>query len=110
VSDSLLPQITLESTVASTAVTEALVAVGFGVLGLVSLIFSLLFLSCSGPSAAFAPAEPVPRQPDRVADVRLCRRVLVFSATSALVIGDRSEVSVIADLPLRAWRCSSPSP
>ena len=40
----LLPRITAEATVASTRVTEALVAVGFGVLGLVSLIFSLLFL------------------------------------------------------------------
>ena len=34
----------MESTVASTRVSDALVAVGFGVLGLVSVIFSLLFL------------------------------------------------------------------
>jgi hypothetical protein len=40
----LLPRITLDSTVASTRVTETLVAVGFGVLGLVTVIFSLLFL------------------------------------------------------------------
>ena len=40
----LLPRITLDSTVASTRVTETLVAVGFGILGLVTVIFSLLFL------------------------------------------------------------------
>jgi hypothetical protein len=39
----LLPRITVESTVASTRVTDALVAAGFGVLGLVTAIFSLLF-------------------------------------------------------------------
>jgi hypothetical protein len=40
----LLPRITVESTVSGVRVSEALVAVGFGVLGLVSIIFSLLFL------------------------------------------------------------------
>ena len=40
----LLPQITVAPTVASSRVTETLVGVGFGVLGLVSIIFSLLFL------------------------------------------------------------------
>jgi len=40
----LLPRITLDTTVASARVTETLVAVGFGVLGLVTIIFSLLFL------------------------------------------------------------------
>jgi hypothetical protein len=37
----LLPRINAEPTVASTRVTETLVGVGFGVLGLVSIIFSL---------------------------------------------------------------------
>jgi uncharacterized membrane protein len=40
----LLPRITVAPTVASTRVTEALIGVGSGVLGLVSIIFSLLFL------------------------------------------------------------------
>jgi uncharacterized membrane protein len=39
----LLPRIHSDVTVASTRVTEVLVAVGFGVLGLVTIIFSLLF-------------------------------------------------------------------
>ena len=40
----LLPRISTGSSVASTRVTEALVTIGFGTLGLVSVIFSLLFL------------------------------------------------------------------
>ncbi|HEX3311583.1 MAG TPA: hypothetical protein VHS32_35500 [Streptosporangiaceae bacterium] len=40
----LLPRITVAPTVASSRVTETLIGVGFGVLGLVSIIFSLLFL------------------------------------------------------------------
>ncbi|HJY93475.1 MAG TPA: hypothetical protein VJ371_00880, partial [Streptosporangiaceae bacterium] len=40
----LLPRINAEPTVASSRVTETLIGVGFGVLGLVSIIFSLLFL------------------------------------------------------------------
>ena len=40
----LLPRITAAPTVASSRVAEALIGVGFGVLGLVSIIFSLLFL------------------------------------------------------------------
>ena len=39
----LLPRIHADATVASTRVTETLVGVGFGVLGLVTVIFSLLF-------------------------------------------------------------------
>ena len=46
----LLPQITARPSVASSRVTEALIGVGFGVLGLVSVIFSLLFLACRGLS------------------------------------------------------------
>jgi hypothetical protein len=40
----LLPRIAFESTVASSRVTDLLIGVGFGVLGLVTIIFSLLFL------------------------------------------------------------------
>ena len=40
----LLPRITAAPTVASSRVAEALIGVGFGVLGLVTIIFSLLFL------------------------------------------------------------------
>jgi hypothetical protein len=57
----LLPRITAAPTVASTRVTDALVGVGFGVLGLVSIIFSLLFLVVPArrPAERRAAAAPV---------------------------------------------------
>jgi hypothetical protein len=60
----LLPRITFDSTVASSRVTDALVAVGFGVLGLVTIIFSLLFLV----AAPWAPRKLV-----SIANVRMIR-------------------------------------
>jgi hypothetical protein len=57
----VLPRITIESTMASTRVTAALVAVGFGVLGLVAVIFSLLFLVVQWAlQQQVAPADPAP--------------------------------------------------
>jgi hypothetical protein len=50
-----LPRITTETSVASTRVTETLVAVGFGVLGLVSIIFSLLFLTVQWAFGSLSP-------------------------------------------------------
>jgi hypothetical protein len=82
----LLPRITLDSTVAGTRETEALVAVGFGVPGLVTVIFSLLFLIVQWAFTGLPPwLTPVPRRPDRVADLRPCRRVFVLSVTIALI-------------------------
>src|SRR6185312_5604683 len=51
----LLPRITVAPTVASTRVTEALIGVGFGVLGLVSIIFSLLFLVVQWAFSSLSP-------------------------------------------------------
>ena len=51
----LLPRITAEPTVASSRVTDALVGVGFGVLGLVSIIFSLLFLVVQWAFSSLSP-------------------------------------------------------
>jgi hypothetical protein len=51
----LLPQITAASSVASSRVTEALVGVGFGVLGLVTIIFSLLFLVVQWAFSSLSP-------------------------------------------------------
>lgn len=52
----LLPRITTETSVASTRVTDILVTVGFGIVGLVSIIFTLLFLV-----AQWAFSSPSPR-------------------------------------------------
>ena len=51
----LLPRISVESTVASSRVTETLIGVGFGVLGLVSIIFSLLFLVVQWAFSSLSP-------------------------------------------------------
>ena len=51
----LLPRITTDATVASTRVTDALVAVGFGVLELVTVIFSLLFLVVQWAFSSLSP-------------------------------------------------------
>jgi uncharacterized membrane protein len=92
----LLPRITAEPTVASTRVTEALIGVGFGVLGLVSVIFSLLFLVVQWAFGSLSPRLNLFRDDPIVwRTFGLAVGVFVFSVTSALVIGNDPEVSVI---------------
>ena len=92
----LLPRITLDSTVASTRVTETLVAVGFGVLGLVTIIFSLLFLVVQWAFTSLSPRLNLFRDDPIVwRTFALAIGVFVFSVTTALVIGDQQKVSVI---------------
>ena len=92
----LLPRITLDSTVASTRVTETLVAVGFGVLGLVTIIFSLLFLVVQWAFTSLSPRLNLFRDDPIVwRTFALAVGVFVFSVTAALVIGDQQKVSVI---------------
>jgi uncharacterized membrane protein len=92
----LLPRITVEPTVASSRVTEALVGVGFGVLGLVSIIFSLLFLVVQWAFSSLSPRLNLFRDDPIVwRTFGLAVGVFVFSVTAALVIGNDPEVSVI---------------
>jgi uncharacterized membrane protein len=92
----LLPRVTVESTVASSRVTEALVAVGFGVLGLVSIIFSLLFLVVQWAFGSLSPRLNLFRDDPIVwRTFGLAIGVFVFSVTTVLVIGDQPKVSVI---------------
>jgi uncharacterized membrane protein len=92
----LLPRITVESTVASTRVSDALVAVGFGVLGLVSIIFSLLFLVVQWAFSSLSPRLNLFRDDPIVwRTFAFAIGVFVFSVTTALVIGDQTKVSVI---------------
>jgi len=92
----LLPRITTGTSVASTRVVEALVTIGFGTLGLVSIIFSLLFLVVQWAFGSLSPRlnlfrdDPVLWQTFGVAV-----GVFVFSITAALVIGNDPQVSVI---------------
>jgi uncharacterized membrane protein len=92
----LLPRITVASTVASTRVSDALVAVGFGVLGLVSVIFSLLFLVVQWAFGSLSPRLNLFRDDPIVwRTFAFAIGVFVFSVTTALVIGDQPKVSVI---------------
>ena len=92
----LLPRITFDSTVASTRVTETLVAVGFGILGLVTVIFSLLFLVVQWAFTSLSPRLNLFRDDPIVwRTFAFAVGVFVFSVTTALVIGDQQKVSVI---------------
>ncbi len=92
----LLPRITTDPSVASTRVTDALVAVGFGTLGLVSIIFSLLFLVVQWAFGSLSPRLNLFRDDPIVwRTFGVAVGVFVFSVTAALVVSGRSKVSVI---------------
>ena len=92
----LLPRITTGATVASTRVTDTLIAAGFGVLGLVTVIFSLLFLVVQWAFSSLSPRLNLFRDDPIVwRTFAVAIGVFVFSVTTALVIGDQQKVSVI---------------
>ena len=92
----LLPRITTDSTVASTRVTDALLTAGFGVLGLVTVIFSLLFLVVQWAFSSLSPRLNLFRDDPIVwRTFAFAVGVFVFSVTTALAIGDQQKVSVI---------------
>ena len=92
----LLPRISTGSSVASTRVTEALVTIGFGTLGLVSVIFSLLFLVVQWAFGSLSPRLNLFRDDPVVwRTFGVALGVFVFSVTSALVIANDQQVSVV---------------
>jgi uncharacterized membrane protein len=92
----LLPRLTTETSVASTRVTETLVAVGFGILGLVSIIFTLLFLVAQWAFGSLSPRLNLFRDDPIIwRTFGLAIGVWVFSVTAALAIGNDTKVSVI---------------
>ena len=92
----LLPRISTGPSVASTRVTEALVTIGFGTLGLVSVIFSLLFLVVQWAFGSLSPRLNLFRDDPIVwRTFGVSVGVFVFSVTAALVIANDSQVSVI---------------
>ena len=73
-----------------------LVTVGFGVLGLVTVIFSLLFLVVQWAFSSLSPRLNLFRDDPIVwRTFAFAVGVFVFSVTAALVIGDQEKVSVI---------------
>ena len=92
----LLPRITTDPTVAGTRVTESLVTLGFGTLGVVAIIFSLLFLVVQWAFGSLSPRLNLFRDDPIVwRTFGAAVGVFVFSVTAALVIGNDQKVSVI---------------
>jgi len=92
----LLPRLTVDATVSSSRVTETLVGVGFGVLGLTALIFSLLFLVIQWAFSSLSPRLNLFRDDPIVwRTFGFAVGVFVFSVTTALVIADQEKVSVL---------------
>jgi len=92
----LLPRVTTDSTVASSRVTDVLVSAGFGVLGLVTVIFSLLLLVVQWAFTSLSPRLNLFRDDPIVwRAFAFAVGVFVFSVTAALVIGDQQKVSVV---------------
>jgi uncharacterized membrane protein len=92
----LLPHISAGPTVARTWVTEALITLGFGTLGLVSVIFSLLFLVVQWAFGSLSPRLNLFRDDPIVwRTFAVAMGVFVFSVTAALVIANDSKVPVI---------------
>ena len=92
----LLPRVTSFASVASTQVTETLVAVGFGVLGLATVIFTLLFLVSQWAFGSLSPRLNLFRDDPIVwRTFGLVIGVWVFSVTAALAIANDPKVSVI---------------
>ena len=92
----VLPLITTDISLASTRVTQALVGAGFGVLGLVTLIYTLLFLVAQWAFASLSPRLNLFRDDPIVwRTFGVAIGVFVFSVTAALAIGNDQKVSVI---------------
>src|SRR5580693_3583805 len=92
----LLPRVSAGPSVASSRVTEALTTIGFGTLGLVSVIFSLLFLVVQWAFGSLSPRLNLFRDDPIVwRTFGLAVFVFVFSVTATLVIGNDPQVSVI---------------
>jgi hypothetical protein len=82
--------------VASGRVSDSLVAVGFGILGLASIIYSLLYLVAQWAFGSLSPRLNLFRDDPIVwRAYGLAIGVFVFSLTAALAIGDDPEVSVV---------------
>ena len=92
----LLPQIGFESTVSSRRVTNWLVGVGIFVVGLVSIVLSVLFLVLQWAFTSLSPRLHLFRD-DPIVWRTFALAVLVFmySATAAVVVGDEENVSVV---------------
>jgi uncharacterized membrane protein len=91
----LLPRITRGPQTSAAQVSTMLLTLGFGVLGVTAVIFSLLFLVVQWAHTAFSPRLTLFREAPVVRQTfALAISVAVFSIAAALTVGDHSQVSV----------------
>ncbi|MCM2416712.1 DUF2254 family protein [Streptomyces sp. RKAG293] len=90
----VMPRVSGGPQIASGQVTTMLLTLGFGVLGVVAVIFSLLFLVVQWAHSNFSPRLTLFREAPIVwRTFAMAISVTVFSITAALAIGTRPHVS-----------------
>jgi hypothetical protein len=91
----LAPGLTLHPLIASGSVLNLLLTIGFGVIGLVSLVFSLLFVVVQWAGTTFTPRLGLFREDPAVwRTFAFSLGVFTYCITAALAIGTRPQVSV----------------
>ena len=92
----LLPRITRGPQLSAHQVATMLLTLGFGVLGVTAVIFSLLFLVVQWAHTSFSPRLTLFREAPIVwRTFAAAISVAVFSITAALTIGARHQVSIV---------------
>jgi uncharacterized membrane protein len=92
----VLPRIIVAPTLASSRVTESLVSVGFGILGVAGIVFSLLFLVAQWAFGSLSPRLSLFRDDPIVwRTYGLVLGIFVFCLTAAVAIGNAPTVSII---------------
>ncbi|MCZ4125153.1 DUF2254 family protein [Streptomyces sp. H39-S7] len=92
----LLPHLTVHPMIGADRGADLLPSLGFGVIGLVSIIFSLLFLVVQWAATTFSPRLGLFRDDPLVwRSFAFALGVFVFCVTSALSLGTRTEVSIV---------------
>lgn len=95
----LLPQISTGPTVTTTRAAEVLVTVGFGVLGLVAVIFSLLFLVVQASNTMLSPRLNLfQRDPWIWRTFGLAIGLAAYSTVGILALGDKAHISAVVPL------------
>jgi uncharacterized membrane protein len=98
----LMPRIQAGATVPTSRAGQVLVAVGFGILGLVTVIYSLLFLVVQSSNSTFSPRLNLFQDDPWIwRTYALALGLFAFSMSALLQLGDATDVTVA--LPIFAF-------
>jgi uncharacterized membrane protein len=99
---STMPHVQMGSTVSTSRAGQILAAVGFGILGLVTVIYSLLFLVVQSSNTTFTPRLNLFQDDPWIwRTYALAVGLFAFSVSATLAIGDANHVTVV--LPVFAF-------